>query len=233
MSHQRPLTRRCIVAGALALLLASCESLSYGITGCSPETPCPCSADGVCRPNRATWGVSRTKWRPWPGESAGMEPTPEAQAGPEGEEGVLLPFETPSPQKEYLRGPEKSKAEKAAEGAAEGEAAPEEALPGPVELPGFDPQGRQLPPQQAPLEVPSLDDAPPALPQSLRQTAALMNLPTISQAAPAAHGVQQVHWQVPTDIGLVNPATAIVTSPEEQPLQQAIYYEATDLEMAQ
>jgi len=231
MSHHQTY-RLCLAVAVLALMLTGSESLSYGVTGCQPETPCPCAADGVCRPKSESWGHYKTRWRSWPGEQHGQQP---ALADPtDGPEQALPPFETPIPEQEDLRGPAKDKKEKTRKGAADSGAddratdEPGQLLPGPEDLPVFDPQGHQL-------DLPTLDDAPPALPESLRQAALSMNMPQISArhqlptALPSTTQppVHQANWQRPA-LGLINPASVTVLEPESNALQQAIYYEASD-----
>jgi hypothetical protein len=229
-----------LAASVLALLLSGFESQSYGV-GPLPPTPCPCSADGVCRPNRATWGYSRTRWRAWPGEEQlGQQPTPvDGTTAGEGDDQPLPPFETPLPEQEDLRGQAKEKSKRAtADEANEGAADPDplQGIPG---IPGFDPEGRVFPD----------DDAPPALPASLRQAARALNMPPLvaqresRQVSPrqsratrqipstpspssTAQAVQPASWQQ-SAIGLINPAAAIVAA-DADGLQQAIYYEASD-----
>ena len=239
MSHHLVLKRGGLAIGMLALLVAGLSDWSHG-NPCKPATPCPCAADGICRPNTTTWGHYTTRWRTWPGEAAGRQPTP-ADGVPDDQPQPLPPYETPTPDQEDLRGPAKDKAAKKdrgddAEAPAELPAdEPGQLLPGPGELPAFDPQGsQQLPPRDNQLVVPPMDDAPPALPDSLRQAAAVLNMPTYTTRQPAARPtvmptIRQAGWQSSPSIQLINPAAAIVTAPEADALQQAIYYEASDL----
>lgn len=216
--------RLCLAIGVLAAMLACAESLSFAVTGCQPETPCPCAADGICRPKRATWGHYKTRWRTWPGEVRGEEP--ELADTPTAGDEELPPFETPLPEQEDLRGPAKDKKDSDDGDAADGDPldVPDVLLPGPEALPAIDPQGNQM-------HAPQLEDTPPALPESLRQAAMLLNLqPAVqAQVSPMASmpTVQQASWQQPT-AGLINPASAVVVEPEANSLQQAIYYEASD-----
>ena len=225
MSHHRALKPSCLAFGVLALLLAtSAESQSYG-NSCQPPTPSPCAADGVCRPKRATWGYSQTRWRSWPGDPADPQPTPAGDAATGDGQG-LSPFELPLPKQEDLRGPAKDDKDDAQAGDGPAEA-PAQALPGLDALPAFDPQGSQL---EIP-KTPGMDDAPPALPTSLRQAAfspqvPIRNLPRNSTIK--SQPVRQVNWQQNHSIQLINPASAIVSEPGVDNLQQAIYYEASD-----
>ena len=171
----------------LSLTVSECLLLStsaWGITGGQAPTPCPCAADGSCSPNRASWGYSETRWRPWPGDPTTQ--TQDESEAPLGDAVELPTLDLPDPGKEDLRGPEKKKKEKAAKKEDETPMS----LPGadifpeidedetPMSLPGadifpeidnegfpaFEPQGNQ------PLG-PYQDDAPPALPGSLQQAA--------------------------------------------------------------
>jgi len=243
MSHHRSLKQSGLATAVLLLLLAGFESLSYGL-GTLPQTPCPCAADGVCRPSRDTWGYSQTRWRPWPGDPLSLQPTP-AGGGTAGggDEKPLDDRELPLPRQEDLRGPAKDKAKDKAETSEPGEAAanpddePAILLPGPGELPAFDPQGNNQ--EKNLIELPPTEDAPPALPASLRQAALSSNMlrltthhqqpatrPLVAQTI-QAQPIRPVSWQQPS-LGLINPASAIVADPAANPLQQAIYYEASD-----
>ncbi len=65
-------------------------------------TPSPCTADGGCTPNRATFGFNKTRWRRWPGDADTTGPTPaDATAG----DSLLTPFDTPSPEDEDQQAP--------------------------------------------------------------------------------------------------------------------------------
>jgi hypothetical protein len=72
-----------------------------------PATPCPCAADGVCRPN-GPWGYTLTKWRPWPGDKLG-EDEPTAEETEIREELRLPGRELPPITKEGQRGPNVTK----------------------------------------------------------------------------------------------------------------------------
>jgi len=230
MSHHQTF-KLCLAVAALALMLTGSESLCYGVTGCQPQTPCPCAADGVCRPKRESWGHYKTRWRSWPGELRDQQPTL-TDSTTDGPEQALPPFEAPIPEQEDLRGPVKDKKKKnrreEADNGVDNRATdePGQLLPGPEDLedlPAFDPQGHQF-------DLPTLEDAPPALPESLRQAALSMNVPQFSarhQPRTTQALVHQASQQQPA-LGLINPASVIVLKPEANMLQQAIYYEASD-----
>lgn len=251
MSRNQTLKLFGLAVAVLLLVVAGSESLSYAlgdaICGCSPTTPCPCAADGVCRPKRQTWGHYTTRWRTWPGEQRGRGPTPADEApGAEEQLDPLPDYETPLPEQEDLRVPPKAKKKKADDESSEplelpGEA-PGQLLPGPEAAPGdgapldLDPFG-QLP------AIPAMEDAPPALPASLRQAAISMGMPRVTMQrqpsmpqqprvvqASATQPIRQADWQSSAPIQLINPAAAIKTSATAEPLQQAVYYEASDLE---
>ncbi len=242
MSHHRALYQSGLAVGLLVLVLAGSESLSYGGSSL-PPTPCPCAADGVCRPV-TPWGYSITRWRSWPGESIG-QPTPPDAAVDSDEQG-LRPYELPPPEREDLRGPAKDEAAKANKETADSAPSdgPAQLLPGPDALPAFDPQGNQL---EIPGEIPGMDDAPPALPTSLRQAAlapptsapSALIMPqqarrsflaaTTGRPTVSSQPIRQAGWQQSHSIQLINPASAIVVESEAGSLQQAIYYEASDL----
>jgi len=247
MSYHWAIKKSGWAAGALALMLISLESLSYG-NRCQPQTPSPCGADGVCRPIRSTWGYSQTRWRAWPGEPMGQQP---AEAGSDiaGPDELTLPDkELPSAEQEDLRGPAKAPKVKESEESAAPEGETQDAfdinpgevpaIPTPEPLPAFSPQSsNELP------GFPSLEDTPPALPESLREVAHAQHVPRLSafQEIPTAEPVaipqirqtqpiRQVDWQQAPTIRLINPASAIVVQPETETLQQAIYFEASDQE---
>jgi hypothetical protein len=65
-------------------------------------TPPPCSAEGACTPNRASWGYSQTQWRLWPGttiDSEGSQKQP-AIGGVD-----IPPIQPPLPANEDLLAP--------------------------------------------------------------------------------------------------------------------------------
>jgi len=227
MSRFTTLKRRTLVASLLSAMLLSLAGTGLG-NPCQPPTPSPCGADGVCRPIRGTWGYSQTRWRPWPGEPS-LKPSPaDADSGAQKDGSELGPIELPEPREEDLRGPAKDPKKKAndgddadnaeaADGGEGGEVAPIEipeipALPGADPLPGFDPQGQQ---QSTPAPV--FEDAPPALPPSLRDAALRMQAPQrLARRQPSQRALA---------MPLVNPASAVFVAPEEESLQQAIYIE--------
>jgi hypothetical protein len=115
--------------------------------------------------------------------------------------------------------------------------------PDPFGAPPVNPQGA-LPPLNAPILTD--EDAPPALPASLRHTSQLtppVDRTPIASAQPRASGpltqppsvqpdaaprVSGARASAPVAIQLVNPAAAVVDRPRDQQLEQAIYYEASD-----
>lgn len=103
-------------AGAAAGALLSSLAFAY-----HPPTPAPCAADGSCLPKRATWGYYGTSWRPWPGDNAGIRPTPAATPEERGDD-ELGGFAEPLPQEETKAGPNQPDRDQAVPGeAAEGE----------------------------------------------------------------------------------------------------------------
>jgi len=149
--------------------------------GCLPPTPSPCAADGICRPNQASFGYSPTRWRQWPGDPKTEEPTPADEQAAEEEEMVLEPFEHPAPEKEDTRGPAKTKSFSPAE---EG-ASPE--VPEEVQFPELDQQG------SIPVEI-RQNDAPPELPRRLRRLASASQLGHLSMA-PTSRSLQSPNSQ--------------------------------------
>jgi len=137
--------------------------------GCLPPTPGPCAADGICRPNQASFGYSPTRWRQWPGDPKAEEPTPADEEAVEEEEMVLEPFEHPAPEEEDTRGPAKAKSFSPAE------ESPSPAISEEVPFPELDQQG------SIPVEI-RTDDAPPELPRRLRRLASASRLGHLSMA---------------------------------------------------
>ncbi|MEM8943793.1 MAG: hypothetical protein AAGD11_01315 [Planctomycetota bacterium] len=248
MSRCQTLIRTTIVAAATLLVALASVRVGYALgdcaCGCSPSTPCACAADGVCRPKRDSWGHYKTRWRAWPGEPSGQTPTLADQQGAAAPEVTPLPdYETPLLEQEDLRAPKKKKQEKAEEAddampiELPGEL-PGQLLPGPGDAPA-DQAAPDLDPFSGVPEVPPMEDAPPALPASLRQAAESMGMPTLSQKsqtglkpaailqASAEMPIQQADWQSSELTKLVNPAAAAI-EPAGAPLQQAVYYEAAD-----
>ena len=148
-------------------VIGSTDAKGAGV-GCLPPTPSPCAADGICRPNQASFGYSPTRWRQWPGDPKTEEPTPAAEQETE-EEMKLEPFEHPAPEEEDTRGPSKTKSFTPAEE----DSSP--AISEEVPFPELDQQG------SIPVEI-RPDDAPPELPRRLRRLASASRLGHLSMA---------------------------------------------------
>ncbi|MEM9351598.1 MAG: hypothetical protein AAGA92_01155 [Planctomycetota bacterium] len=103
-------------------------------TGVRPDVPCPCEADGVCRPNRLEWGFYHTNWRRWPGDAPSAAETAEAEAEEQLKE-ELPGFQRPEAVDEDLRGPAKPDRDKD-DDEAEEEAAPADGVPAVLPLQG-------------------------------------------------------------------------------------------------
>ncbi len=240
------------LACGVGLSLGIASGPAWGQAACRPTTPCPCSADGVCRPKRDSWGHYETKWRPWPGDKVSGGPTPadDAEARDKLEE-ELKAFQRPDAEHEDLRGaPEKdaqgdSDLEEPAAEALPAEGDQGSATPIPLRLPAarnVAQRSEDLPqplPAVSPAQQPATsrvkDDAPPQLPASLKRMAAARGLaPAPATPAPAIPnrgpntGVVHTGWQQPTGIRLINPAAALVPEATGDQLRQAIYYESTD-----
>lgn len=170
-----------LVAACVAMLCANQKDV-LALDPCRKPLPPPCAADGVCRPNTVEWGVSKTRWRPWPGDVVAIKRPTLAQEEGDEEDLNLEPFQLPTPEDEDLRGPAKKETPKAEKEDAEagveeesldlpgsdflpgGGALPEleeEGAEGEADFPEFDLQGK----------FPATDDAPPALPSSLKKVA--------------------------------------------------------------
>ena len=60
---------------AIVVLTVTCvDAFGAGPPPLDRPSPPACCADGLCYPNRATWGLYETRWRRWPTEQ--LEPTP-------------------------------------------------------------------------------------------------------------------------------------------------------------
>ncbi len=166
--------RNCFSAARFAALLSLVVfSVATGFSdargagvGCLPPTPSPCAADGICRPNQASFGYSQTRWRPWPGDPKPEAPTPVEDPTTE-EEMKLEPFQHPAPEKEDVRGPAKTKSFTPPE---------EDSSPAlPDAIPELDPQS------SIPI-LPRQEDAPPELPRRLKRFVSASRLGHLSTA---------------------------------------------------
>ncbi len=108
-NHSSQFDRLALVSIAVLLLGATLVPDASGWQ--QAATPCPCAAEGVCRPN-GPWGHTPTKWRPWPGDTLGQAPATAEEAEVR-KQLELDPFELPPIVKEGQRGPNKSKPPKA------------------------------------------------------------------------------------------------------------------------
>lgn len=104
MSRQLNMLTRLLLFAFAATLLGSALATAACALDCQPATPCPCAADGTCRP-QGPWGHSQTRWRPWPGDVIDKKPTTVEEEQKQ-EQLRLEPYETPVPEKESLRGSE-------------------------------------------------------------------------------------------------------------------------------
>ncbi|QDU53939.1 hypothetical protein [Aeoliella mucimassa] len=100
------MTTRCLrrIGAALVPWVATASLLAAPI---GQPTPPPCSPEGVCTPERPTWGYTKTKWRPWPGTTTGQsQPGEEAPVG----SGIIGPNKHPAPEAEDKMAPPKVEA---------------------------------------------------------------------------------------------------------------------------
>jgi hypothetical protein len=100
-NYSSPMDRLALMSTAALLLGAMLAPDARGWQ--QPATPCPCEADGTCRP-KGLWGYAQTKWRPWPGDTLGQVSTSVEEAEIR-KELQLEPFEKPPITKEGQRGP--------------------------------------------------------------------------------------------------------------------------------
>jgi hypothetical protein len=175
MNH-RPTTLRSLLPKTAVLASVAMTTLSGPVSLAAPRTPDPCVADGVCVPNRPTWGVYTTNWRPWPGERVHPTPTEAATTEEPGAAENLGDVQLPPPGKEDITTPEQPPGQ-----IAPPPAAPPLPLPGEMNVPGAAPAVDPLDappanPLDEPLDaIPGLDPfgaAPPRvrLPASVAQS---------------------------------------------------------------
>jgi hypothetical protein len=202
MSGLSKLSRGLTSATLVGLLAAGAVATTVR-PGSPPRIAPPCSPDGNCIPNRQTYGVYPTRWRPFPTDTVGITPTKaEEGQGAQGEENIGGP-QLPTPAEEGQAGPRP----RTSSGAG-GEAPIEDAIPGeipfdavpaptlepgaapivpPAGQPGVPPAG-QSPPAAAPDPLDPFGSAPPAPPawmqQSVRGASATLETPA-SETAPA------------------------------------------------
>lgn len=131
-----------------------CQRLGFACV--DHATPPPCTAEGACYPNRATFGYTPNRWRRWPGAKYGG-PSPTA-AGPTGD---VPDFEPPAPEEEDKQAPPSIEDAESPSAEAEGEGGQFDAEPPGVEI--------NLPPlPEGPLPTnpgaPRPQGGPPSLP---------------------------------------------------------------------
>lgn len=195
---------RTLTSAMLVGLLAAGAGATTVRPGSPPRIAPPCSPDGNCIPNRQTYGVYPTRWRPFPTDTVGITPTKaEEGQGAEGEENIGGP-QLPTPAEEGQAGPRPrtpsgARGEAPIEDAIPGEI-PFDAVPAPTLEPG--PAAPVVPPAGQPVVPPAGQAAPGAAPdpldpfgssppsppawmqQSVQEAAATLETPT-NAAAPA------------------------------------------------
>lgn len=152
-----------VLAGAL---WGSPASLPEALAG-RPQTPPPCTVDGICKPN-AVWGYYTTNWRQFPGDVAGLQPSPaDGVEAEKAKEDPLRGPQMPDMAKEGRVGAELSTPRPGAAGdpaAAPDAEAPAGEAEGPGEmLPGVPPLPGGEAPAPAPLNLgePAADELDP------------------------------------------------------------------------
>lgn len=205
MLPRRKLKKSVALASAAFLLAAMLVGDAVALDENRPATPPSCAADGTCRPKRESWGHFHTRWRPWPGEPAPQQITPDAALPSDIEQ--LPPFQRPEATQEDLRGPAKPPKAKPQSEEEENDQPPQ-ALPDAEVLPELDPFG----PQGGLPAPPTRDDTPPVLPASLRQISRRHRgaLPQPPQFSRPKRAVVQANLEKRAPIRLINPAAAIV-----------------------
>ena len=150
---------RLACVGLIAVLLGTDTTASATGFEKRPATPCPCAADGACRPN-GPWGHTPTRWRPWPGDIIGRPPTPADEVETR-EQLQLDPFELPEPEREGQRGPNITRPSRdRSDDEPEGDLAPEQG-----EVGNFDQE--LAPPQEVDLPLQPLPEAGLDVPNNL------------------------------------------------------------------
>jgi|GEM_PF-4800240 len=187
-------TRGNVIGLAGTRILIGCTITLLGIwlpaaRAGHPPTPPPCEAEGVCRPNRTTWGWSQTRWRPWPGDKAGLRPSATPSPTSEQAEEPFQPFERPTPEAEDLRRKPAKKAEVTEPEAPEPGAPEQEPKP---KLPPADSEGRA-----APLPLPVVDTVVLQLPAA---RGVVLPRPAesaqVTETSYPAHGLERDHRQI-------------------------------------
>jgi len=206
MLPRRKLKKSVALASAAFLLAAMHVGDAVALDENRPASTPSCVADGTCRPKRESWGHFHTRWRPWPGDPAPQQITPDATLPSDGRR--LAPFQRPEATQEDLRGPAKPPKVKSP---SEENDQPPQALPDAEVLPEIDPFG----PQGGLPASPTRNDTPPVLPASLRQISRTHRgaLPRPPQFSSRKRAVVQANLEKRTLIRLINPAAAIVDRP--------------------
>jgi hypothetical protein len=102
-------------SATIVVFLLTCVDL-FGAGPPSIDRPSPpaCCADGLCYPNRGTWGWYETRWRRWP--TTQLEPTPADTRPPGAPSPEVPPFErVPAEDEEQAAPPPTRAAEEARE----------------------------------------------------------------------------------------------------------------------
>jgi hypothetical protein len=144
---------------AAVLVVSSTFVNAYGAGPPSIDRPSPpaCCADGLCYPNRDTWGVYKTRWRRWPTEQ--LQPTPAEAQPPVGPTQEIPGFERPPMEDEEQAAPPPTRA---AEEAREEEEEDSRQQTPPATLPfGTPPDTGTQPAPPSPLE--NNQPAPPGM----------------------------------------------------------------------
>jgi hypothetical protein len=133
----------------VALSLICVEALGAGPPPLERPSPPACCADGLCYPNRMTWGVYGTRWRRWPTEQ--LQPTPDEMRAPAAPSTEVPPFERPPAEDEEQAAPPPTRAAEEAREEEEEDAGPR--TPQPAVLPfGTPPDSATQPAPPSPLE---------------------------------------------------------------------------------
>jgi hypothetical protein len=144
-------------ATTVVFSLTFADTFGAGPPPLDRPSPPACCADGLCYPNRTTWGVYGTRWRRWPTEQ--LQPTPADARPPVGPTQEIPGFERPPAEDEEQAAPPPTRA---AEEAREEEEDDARSQTPPTTLPFGPPQdGGTQPAAPSPLD--NNQPAPPGM----------------------------------------------------------------------
>jgi hypothetical protein len=208
-------TFRQFCAAVTVLALSFVDAFGAGPPSIDRPSPPACCADGLCYPNRATWGVYETRWRRWP--TTQLEPTPADTRPPGAPSPEIPPFERVPVEDEEQAAPPPTRAAEEAREEEEEDARPQTP---PATLPFGSPQ--DTPTQPAPPSP--LDQnrpAPPGMTFPWEQ-----EVPETPSTTPLNDGIPTGDWDPPPTPPFGSPSLVergparATTRPAAQPAQR-------------